>query len=145
MTDRKLVHIVDDEEAIAALSRRRLLVRSRVAGGDEHVAGVGLVALAVARTANDKVGKRPRQPFVPLGDQYPGGYNDQYEDPAAMSVGDCRQRHIGLARSSHRFHDAAAPAPQPRCQRIELPLIEKALGPRFGVPAIRGGWLSESS
>ena len=97
-----------------------------MAGRDEHVTGLEVVAPVVAEAADARIRQCGAERSVPLLHEHTR--RNEHEDEAAASqrVGRGRDRDFGLARAGDRFDDPPAPAAHPRNERVELPSVQVA-------------------
>ena len=106
----------------------RLVRGGGVTRRDEHVAGVRDVAAAVAQPPDARVGKRDREPAVPLLHEHARRHDDEHEAAAPQRVRGRGDGDVGLARAGDGFDHTAAAAAQPAHERVELPAVELAVG-----------------
>ena len=121
------VTFVGDEQSAGRAGRDRLVGRRRMAGRDEHVAGLRGVAPVVAEASDARIRQRGAQRRVPLLHEHTRRNEHEDEATASQRIGRGRDRDFGLARAGDRFDDPAAPAAHPRNERVELPSVQLAI------------------
>ena len=121
------VALVGDEQSAGRAGRHRLVCRRRVAGRDEHVAGVGTSRPLSPRRPMRALGQRGAEAVVPLLHEHPRRNEHEDEATASQCIGRGRDRDFGLARAGDRFDDPTAPAAQPGDERVELPSVQLAI------------------
>ena len=121
------VTFVGDEQSAGRAGRDRLVGRRRMAGRDEHVAGLRGVAPVVAEASDARIRQRDAQRGVPLLHEHTRRNEHEDEATASQRIGRGRDRDFGLARAGDRFDDPPAPAAHPRNERVELPSVQLAI------------------
>ncbi len=121
------VTLVGDQQSTARAGWQRLVGGRRVAGRDEHVARRGVVPAAVAQPPDPGSRERCGEATVPLLHEHTRRHDDEHEPISPQRVGRGGDGDVGLARAGDRLDHAAAAAPQPADQGIELPTVELVL------------------